>query len=215
MALRNAVMAALIDGEASGYDLAKDFDASVANFWTATPQQLYRELDRMAEEGLIRTRLVEQERRPNKRLHALTPAGWEALRAFTAQRPKPTAIRDELLVKVRALDVGDAPSVRAAIAESKRRAETKLARYERLRARMLGGRTEQSYLLEAESVGPYLTLLRGIAFEQENIRWADLAAATIDRRRAATAHDPAGTVGTRLDNVAIPRDSPVAPRPTG
>ena len=40
-------MAALLEGEASGYDLAKGFDASVANFWAATPQQLYRELDRM------------------------------------------------------------------------------------------------------------------------------------------------------------------------
>ena len=44
MALRNAVMAALLDGEASGYDLAKGFEASVANFWMATPQQVYREL---------------------------------------------------------------------------------------------------------------------------------------------------------------------------
>lgn len=37
MALRNAVMAALLEGAASGYDLAKAFDASVANFWMATP----------------------------------------------------------------------------------------------------------------------------------------------------------------------------------
>ncbi|WP_405182160.1 PadR family transcriptional regulator [Nocardia sp. NBC_01377] len=182
MALRNAVMAALIEGEASGYDLAKDFDASVANYWMATPQQLYRELDRMAEEGLIHTRVVEQERRPNKRLHSLTPAGWEALRAFTARTPKPTAIRDELLVQVRAIDVCDTASIRASVADSKLRAETKLARYERGRAAMLGDRNEQTYLLEAEAVGPYLTLLRGIAFERENIRWADIALATIDRR---------------------------------
>jgi len=64
MALRNALMAALLEGEASGYDLAKGFDASVANFWAATPQQLYRELDRMAADGLVRARVVHQERRP-------------------------------------------------------------------------------------------------------------------------------------------------------
>ncbi|MET8874222.1 PadR family transcriptional regulator [Nocardia sp. NPDC004604] len=185
MALRNAVLAALIEGEASGYDLAKGFDASVANFWMATPQQLYRELDRMAEEGLIRTRVVQQERRPNKRLHSLTEAGWEALRAFTAEQPKPTAIRDELLVKVQAVDVGDAAAVRAAVAERKQWAEAKLARYERLRTRLLDGRSEQAYLLEAEHVGPYLTLMRGVSFEQENIRWAELALAVIDRRLSA------------------------------
>jgi len=48
MALRHAVLAALLEGEASGYQLAKRFDVSVANFWSATPQQLYRELDRLA-----------------------------------------------------------------------------------------------------------------------------------------------------------------------
>ena len=75
MSLRNAVMAALLDGESSGYDLAKAFDASVANFWICTPQQLYRELDRMETDGLITARTVEQERRPNKRLFSLTTGG--------------------------------------------------------------------------------------------------------------------------------------------
>lgn len=66
VSLRDAVLAALLEGESSGYDLAKDFDASVANFWPATPQQLYRELDRLAGQGLIRARVVHQQRRPNK-----------------------------------------------------------------------------------------------------------------------------------------------------
>ena len=79
MSLRDAVLAALLEAEASGYDLAKSFDASVANFWMATPQQLYRELDRLAEQGLIQSRVVEQERRPNKRMYSLTPAGHEAV----------------------------------------------------------------------------------------------------------------------------------------
>jgi DNA-binding PadR family transcriptional regulator len=182
MALRNALLAALIDGEASGYDLGKLFDAAVANFWMATPQQLYRELDRMAADGLIQTRVVQQEHRPNKRLHSLSDAGREVLRAFTSAPPKPTAIRDELMVKVRAVDVGDHDAVRTAIDERKQWAEAKLDRYERLRARMLDGRTEQRYLREAEHVGPYLTLLRGVSFEQENIRWADRALAIIARR---------------------------------
>ena len=90
MSLRNAVMAALLDGAASGYDLAKAFDASVANFWMCTPQQLYRELDRMEADGLIEARTVEQERRPTKRLFSLTRQGLEALSEFTAEPHKPT-----------------------------------------------------------------------------------------------------------------------------
>ncbi|MGK8522650.1 PadR family transcriptional regulator [Nocardia asteroides] len=185
MALRNAVLAALLEGEASGYDLAKSFDASVANFWMATPQQLYKELERMAADGLIETRVVQQERRPNKRLHAITPAGRAALHEFIESPAKPTAIRDEMMVKVQGMDAEDAPAVRTAVAGKLEWSKAKLARYERLRARLLNGRSEQAYLAEAERVGPYLTLLRGISFEQENIRWAEFALSVIDRRIAA------------------------------
>ncbi|MFE7711502.1 PadR family transcriptional regulator [Streptomyces sp. NPDC057486] len=182
MALRNAVLAALLDGEASGYDLAKGFDASVANFWMATPQQLYRELDRMESDGLIEARLVEQVRRPNKRLFSLTEAGRQALRHFTAELPRPTAIRDELMVKVHAMDEGDPDAVRAAIAERMEWARAKLARYDRLRDRLLDGRTEQEHLAHAERIGPYLTLMRGRTFEQENVTWAEQALRALEQR---------------------------------
>lgn len=185
MALRNAVMAALLDGEASGYDLAKAFDASVANFWMATPQQLYRELERMEGDGLIAARVVEQERRPTKRLFSLTEAGLAAVRAYTAESPaRPTAVRDELMVKVRCADAGDLGAVRTAVAQRIEWATAKLARYERLQARMLNGRSEEQYFAGAERVGPYLTLLRGMAFERESIRWGELALRVLEERSA-------------------------------
>lgn len=182
VSLRDAVLAALLDGEASGYDLAKRFDASVANFWMATPQQLYRELDRLAEQGLIRARVVQQERRPNKRMFALTESGHDAIREFTTRAPKPSVIRDDLAVKLLAADAGDARAVRDHMAERLRTAKTKLQRYERMRARMLDGRAEKDYLAQHERVGPYLTLLRGISFEEENIRWAERALTILDGR---------------------------------
>lgn len=182
MALRDAVLAALLDGESSGYDLAKSFDASVANFWAATPQQLYRELDKLAADGLIEARVVQQERRPNKRLFSLTTAGRAAITAFTAAPPKPSTIRDELLIKVNAVDGGDPGAVRTLVAERLRWSETKLERYERMRLRLLGGRDEDEYLATGDRVGPYLTLLRGIAFEEENIRWAHRTLAVLDQR---------------------------------
>ncbi len=184
MSLRNAVMAALLDGEASGYDLAKAFDASVANFWTCTPQQLYRELDRMEADGLVRARTVEQERRPNKRLFTLTGKGLEALTAFTAEQHRPTAIRDELLVAVMAAEAGDVEAVKASIRERRQWAEAKVARYERLRARLLDGRTEEEFLDHADRVGPYLTLLRGLSFERGNVRWCARSLTVLERRGA-------------------------------
>jgi DNA-binding PadR family transcriptional regulator len=185
VSLRDAVLAALLEGESSGYDLAKSFDASVANFWMATPQQLYRELDRLAEQGLIQARVVHQERRPNKRVYSLTEAGHDAIEKFTSQAPKPCVIRDELAVKVLAADAGNAPAVRNFVADRLQWATAKLQRYERFRTRLLEGRSEEEYLAEAERVGPYLTLLRGISFEEENIRWAERVLAITERRQGA------------------------------
>lgn len=76
----------------------------------------------------------------------------------------------------------DAPAVRNAVVQKLDQSKAKLAGYERLRERLLDGRSEQAHLGEVDRVGPYLTLLRGIALEQENIRWAEFALSVIDRR---------------------------------
>lgn len=173
MALRYAVLAALLDGEASAYDLAKGFDASVANFWMATPPQVYRELDRMQADGLIQSRTVEQQRRPTKRLFSLTPAGQEALRRFTTEPSKPGPTREELLVKIHAIDTGDAEAIQTALTQRLGWSRAKLARYDRLHDRLLNGRGEADFLAQTDRIGPYLTLLRGRVFEEETIRWIE------------------------------------------
>lgn len=185
MSLKYAVLAALLEGEASGYDLAKVFDVSVANFWSATPQQLYRELDRLAVTGLVTARVVQQERRPNKRMFTLTEDGLADLRAFTATPPRPTTIRDELTLKIQALDQADPADVRALVAKRLEWSRDKLGRYERLRDSMLAGRTEDEYLSGADRVGPYLTLMRGRSFEEENIRWCERTLEVLARRGTA------------------------------
>lgn len=202
MSLKYAVLAALLEGEASGYELSKAFDVSLANFWPATPQQLYRELERLAGDGLVQARTVQQERRPNKRMFTLTETGRAELSAFAAEPPKrTTAIRDELLIKVQAMDGGDPEVTRALIEERMGWARGKLDRYRRLRERLLDGRTEEEFLEAADRVGPYLTLMAGIAFEEENLRWCERVLAVLGRRRdAASARRIAHQGGDPLRN---------------
>ena len=175
MALRHAVLAALLGGEASGYQLAKRFDVAVANFWSATPQQLYRELDKLEADGLVDARLVRQQRRPDKRVFTLTDAGRAELHRFTAEPAKPVAMRDDLLVKLQAVDVGDAHAVTKELMARLDRARAKLAAYDRLLADMLDGRDEESFQRDSERIGPYLTLMGGRMYEQANIRWCTAA----------------------------------------
>ena len=187
MALKHAIIASLEEEEASGYELSKRFDVSVANFWPATPQQIYRELDRLEADGLLSARLVEQTSRPNKRIFRVTGAGLEELGRFIESASKPTAIRDDLLVKVVALNDDNVESVAAAIRERLAQSEAKLDLYERLRSKMLGDLEEEELMASSGSIGSYLTLLRGISFEEGNRDWCRSVLEIVDGARSGTA----------------------------
>ena len=185
MSLKHAVLVSLLDGEASGYDLARRMDVSVANFWHALPTQIYAELRRLEEAGLVEARQVEQDRRPNKRVYAVSPAGREELVRFTREAARPTSIKDELMIKIQAADVGDREAVADSIEERWAAAELRLRVFEELIQRYLGDRDEETFLREARRIGPYLNLRRGRDFERENIEWYRWAAEALRRRAAA------------------------------
>ncbi|WFB05958.1 PadR family transcriptional regulator [Streptomyces sp. LX-29] len=187
MALRHAVLAALLDEELSGYQLAKAFDLGVANFWHALPQQLYAELTRLERDGLIAGREVVQDTRPNKRLFTVTSAGREELERFTASAAKPSFIRDDLMVKVQAVDHVAVETVIAQLTERAAFAQAKIELLGRLLHTMRGDRTEEEFLRHGERVGPYLTCLRGLAFERGNHDWCVRTAALLTERQAAHA----------------------------
>ncbi|MBZ4321054.1 PadR family transcriptional regulator [Streptomyces huiliensis] len=183
MALRHAVLAALLDGELSGYQLAKAFDLGVANFWYAQPQQLYAELGRLEKDGLVAGREVVQETRPTKRLFHVTDAGRAELEAFTAASAKPSFIRDDVLVKVQAADHVDAEALIAQLTERSALARAKADLFGTLLAGMRGDRTEDEFLRHGDRVGPYLTCLRGLAFEQGNHDWCERTIRVLRERR--------------------------------
>jgi DNA-binding PadR family transcriptional regulator len=188
MALRHAVLAALLDEELSGYELTKAFDMGVANFWHALPQQLYAELAKLEKEGLIAGREVVQDTRPNKRLFQVTDAGLAELERFAAAVSKPSFVRDDLLVKVQAADHVDAGELIARLGERAAFADARIELFGRLLARMRGGRSEEEFLSRGRRVGPYLTCLRGLAFEEGNRDWCRRAADVL-RQRAAGAEE--------------------------
>ncbi|MFD6229962.1 PadR family transcriptional regulator [Streptomyces sp. NPDC060232] len=187
MALRHAVLAALLDGEFSGYELAKSFDIGVANFWHASPQQLYTELAKLEKDGLVEGRQVVQEARPNKRLFQVTDAGRAELEAFAAAAVKPSVIRDDLLVKVQTADRIAAAPVIAQLEERAAAADAKIDLLGRVLRKMRGDLDEEEFLLRGDAIGGYLTCLRGIAFEQGHRDWCRRSAAVLREREGLTA----------------------------
>ncbi|RSS78927.1 PadR family transcriptional regulator [Streptomyces sp. WAC06614] len=187
MALRHAVLAALLDRELSGYQLAKAFDLGVANFWHALPQQVYAELTRLEQDGLIAGRDVVQDTRPTKRLFHVTDAGLAALDRFAAAGSKASFLRDDLVVKVQAADHVDAGPLIEQLTERAAHARAKLEHFEELLRTMRGDRTEEEFLRHGERIGPYLTCLGGIAFEQGNRDWCERTLAVLEERQARRA----------------------------
>ncbi|WP_189304245.1 PadR family transcriptional regulator [Streptomyces albospinus] len=53
MSLRHAVLGLLSESPASGYDLMKLFNASLASVWPATQSQVYGELNKLTTAGLV------------------------------------------------------------------------------------------------------------------------------------------------------------------
>ncbi|MFJ3927754.1 PadR family transcriptional regulator [Streptomyces sp. NPDC090022] len=184
MALRHAALAALLDEELSGYQLAKAFGMGVANFWHALPQQLYAELAKLEREGLIAGREVVQDTRPNKRLFTVTEAGLAELERFTAAATKPVFIRDDLLVKVQAADHVDTGALIAQLTERIAFAEGRIELFGGLLRAMRGERGEEDFLRHGDRIGPYLTCLRGLEFERANRDWYVRTVAVLEERRA-------------------------------
>jgi DNA-binding PadR family transcriptional regulator len=63
----------------SGYDIKRNFDRAVHFVWNASDSQIYRELRNMERDGLISSRLIQQDGKPNKRLYGLSADGTSAL----------------------------------------------------------------------------------------------------------------------------------------
>jgi len=78
-----AVLALLaMEGERSGYDLAKLAEKSIAHVWSPARSGLYAVLPRLQRAGLARRRVVTQTSRPDKQLYAITRTGRRALDAW-------------------------------------------------------------------------------------------------------------------------------------
>src|SRR5437762_2611047 len=83
----------------SGYEIKSLVDKSTRFFWTASYGQIYPELRRLAEAGLI-----EGEARPQggrrRTVYRLTAAGHRELRDWLADDPHVLELRDEALLKL-------------------------------------------------------------------------------------------------------------------
>src|SRR6476646_2078533 len=112
VALGDAILACLTERPMTGYELAKTFDPSIGFFWKADHQQIYRELSKLRDRGHVQGREVVQTGKPNKLVYTLTSEGRAALKHWAARPSRPPSIKDDLLVRLYALDCVDIEPLR-------------------------------------------------------------------------------------------------------
>jgi DNA-binding PadR family transcriptional regulator len=96
MSLRHAVLGLLAARPSTGYELAQRFDQSLAHAWHASHSQIYPELGRLDEEGLVEV-VAEGPRR--SRTWAITDRGREELRRFMTEAEPNRSQRNETAVR--------------------------------------------------------------------------------------------------------------------
>lgn len=175
MALSHAIMTALLEEELSGYDLARRFQTSLGFFWAASHQQIYQELRKLADAGLLDATAVVQDGRPDKIVYALTDAGHAELEAWLHAESRRKPAKDDLFVKLYNVGHGDLAPILAELRARRTEHAEKLALYERIRARHYA----DPLALPASRRGIYLALDAGLRYERMFLEWCDDALALL------------------------------------
>ncbi|MCL2855551.1 MAG: PadR family transcriptional regulator [Defluviitaleaceae bacterium] len=93
MSLKHGLLGLLAQKPMTGYELDKEFSASLGGFWQAKSSQIYRELDGMEKTGWLTSQRVLQEEKPNKRVYHISQTGREEL-ATWINNPQADAVAD-------------------------------------------------------------------------------------------------------------------------
>jgi PadR family transcriptional regulator, regulatory protein AphA len=101
LTLENAILGFLEREPMTGYDLkTRCFDAAAGHVWTADQAQVYRTLERLSERGLVRSKLVPQRGKPDRRVYRITDKGRQALLQWLRRPQGAATVRDPFLMRV-------------------------------------------------------------------------------------------------------------------
>jgi DNA-binding PadR family transcriptional regulator len=175
-ALGYALLCALHKGPLTGYDLVRRMDRPIGYYWSARQSQIYPELGRLTEDGLVASDAEAGPGPHQKRTHRLTAAGRMALGTWLPQPAAPARDRDELVLKTYALRAADPAEMRVLYLTEAARHEAQLASY----------REQQAVLMQAGADSPdhldfgaYATLELGVRREEYHAEWCRWLAAQL------------------------------------
>ncbi|AZM91276.1 MULTISPECIES: PadR family transcriptional regulator [Streptomyces] len=175
MSLPHAILTALMEKPSSGLELTRRFDKSIGYFWSSTHQQIYRELGRLEEAGLIRALPSEVPVRGQKKEYEVLPDGRAELTRWVDESQDPKPVRDALLLRIRAAAVVGPQGLGPELRRHLELHRAQLATYEAIEAKDFpAGRDADADRLRR------LVLRGGIALEGFWLSWLEEALAEVE-----------------------------------
>lgn len=166
MALSYAILVALNDQACSGYDLTKRFKESIGNFWQASHQQIYKELSKLESKDLIKSQLIQQSSRPNKKEYKITKKGISHLKKWLLEPSKDIKIKDEFLLKFFAGHLIPKSILKEELTRQYKFHIKKLNEYKKV-----ANEFKVLKILPSKYKMQYLTLKQGILYEESWLEW--------------------------------------------
>ena len=101
MSLAYAILGLLEEGPMTGYDLKTIwFDRTIAHFWSSDQAQIYRTLDKLAEQGWVESRIERQEDRPNRKVYNITETGRTEFKRWLGVLQPQATVRDAFMIQL-------------------------------------------------------------------------------------------------------------------
>jgi DNA-binding PadR family transcriptional regulator len=170
-----AVLGLLSFRAMSGYDMKQFADRSIGHFyWSPAKSQIYSELRRLKQAGLVSDRHVEQEARPDKRIYEITDSGRKQLVEWVGNSElEPAVFKSTFLLRV---FLGRAAGHEPLLKLVQKHLEQEVVMLTHLREAEAGCAPDSE-----ESLYSLLTIRAGLRITEASINWSHESIAAIQR----------------------------------
>ncbi len=182
MALKFVLLTLLDRERITGYDIVKTFDSAVGYFWSASHQQVYRELSKLTDQGLVNFTSVKQGDKPDKKVYRITRSGKQELQDWLHEPAKESPTKDLLLVKLLNLRADNVDVLLEELDRAIKNAQQRASVYSGIEKTYYS--KTQIAALELDDLALFLALRKGITSITSHIDWLHQTSAEIKKRVA-------------------------------
>lgn len=182
MSLRHILLGMLTE-PASGYDLKRQFNQSLAHFWGAELAQIYPTLRGLVDDGLLEVSSHPSDHGPVRKVYRRTREGAAVLREWLLSGPVVKRERVSHLAQVFFLhELDDAEDAREFLLELRDQMAARLATLQAIDTGWSKNDARYPDELPDEAFYPQLTLRMGLAKFAAAVQWCEESIARLDKR---------------------------------